>query len=53
MVTDVESLKLMHFEGIDTTDLVFINNTFHADHSLMMSDQMAICSDDTGDLVCT
>ena len=32
MVTDVVSLKLMHLEGIDTTDLVFINNTFHTFH---------------------
>ena len=53
MVTDVESPKLMYLEGIDTTDLVFINNTFHADHSLLMSDQMASHSDNTGDLVCT
>ena len=53
MVIDVESLKLMQFEGVDATDLVFINNTFHTDHSLMMSDQMGSHLDDTGDLVCT
>ena len=53
MVTDVESPKLTHFEGIDATDLVFINNTFHVDCSLMMSDYMASHLDNTGDLVCT
>ena len=52
MVTDVESLKQPQLESVSASDSVCIKDIFHADHTLMLPDQMIGCWNDSKNQVC-